>query len=75
VAHADFFEGGGDGGFALGGGHTAVGEGELDVFVDGEVADEIEGLENETDLAKSFCCRDEKQYITRAKEPLKLSEN
>jgi hypothetical protein len=36
---------------ALGGGHAAVGEGELDVFVDGEVADEVEGLENEADLA------------------------
>ena len=36
---------------ALGGLHAAVGEGQLDVLVDREVADEVEALEDEPDLA------------------------
>ena len=31
--------------------HAAIGERELDVFVDIQIADEVEGLENEADLA------------------------
>jgi hypothetical protein len=31
--------------------HAAVGQGELDVLEDGEVADEVEALEDETDVA------------------------
>src|SRR5690606_35967056 len=51
VAHADLLESFEDAFLALGGRHAAVGERQLDVLVNGEVADEIEGLENETDLA------------------------
>src|SRR5581483_1987531 len=36
--------------FALGAGHAAVGERQFDVFVDGEIADQIERLENKADL-------------------------
>ena len=51
MAHADFFECFQHALFTLGGGHAAVGKRELDVLVNRKVADEIEGLENETDLA------------------------
>ncbi len=51
VAHADLLEGLGHALLALAGGHAAVGEGQLDVLIDREVADEVEGLENEADLA------------------------
>src|SRR5437588_7840660 len=33
--------------FALGGTHLAIGERQLDVLVDGEIADEVEALEDE----------------------------
>ena len=36
---------------ALGRGHAAIGEWEFDVFVDGEIADEIESLKDEADFA------------------------
>src|SRR6185295_967787 len=36
---------------ALGAGHSAVGERQLDVFVDGQIADQIKRLEDESDLA------------------------
>ena len=38
---------------ALGLPHAAIGERQLDVLVDGEVADQVEALEDETDLAVS----------------------
>jgi hypothetical protein len=50
MRHLDAFEGVLDFFLALGGGHAAIGEREFDVFVDGEIADEIEGLKDETDF-------------------------
>ena len=51
MRHFDAFEGALDFFLAFGGGHAAIGEGKFDVFVDGEIADEVEGLEDETDFA------------------------
>ncbi len=51
MSHLDAFEGVLDFFLALGGGHAAIGERKFDVFVDGEIADEVEGLENEPDFA------------------------
>src|SRR5271168_2781493 len=51
VGHADAFEGVLDLLLALGGARAAIGQRQLDVFVDGEVADEVERLEDEADLA------------------------
>ena len=51
VAHPDLFQRLGGALFALGGGESPVGQGKLDVLEDREVADEVEALENETDLA------------------------
>ena len=38
----------------LAGGHVSVGEGELDVLEHVEIADEVEGLEDEADLAVAY---------------------
>src|SRR5271155_1152360 len=51
VGHADAFEGVLDLLLALGGARAAIGQRQLDVFVDGEVADEVERLEDEADFA------------------------
>src|SRR6185437_5466844 len=50
VAHANALEGVGDALLALGGRHAAVGERKLDVLVDGQIADQVERLEDEADL-------------------------
>src|SRR5579863_6604405 len=51
MSHADAFEHFLHALLALGGGHAAVGERQLDVFKDCEVSNQIERLENEADLA------------------------
>jgi len=51
MRHLDAFECVLDFFLALGRGHAAIREGEFDVFVDGEIADEIESLEDEADFA------------------------
>ena len=51
VEHANAFEGVLHAFFSFGGGQAPVGEGEFDVFVDGEIADEVEGLKDEADFA------------------------
>src|SRR5471032_1621151 len=50
MAHADAFERGRDGGLPIGGRHAAIGEGKFHVLEDVEIADEVEALEDETDL-------------------------
>ena len=49
--HADALERFVHEGFAFARGHPAIGQRQLDVLVNGQVADEIEALENEADLA------------------------
>ena len=51
VRHADALERRLDALLALGRLHAAIGERQLDVLVDGEVADQVEALEDEPDLA------------------------
>src|SRR5271163_4236784 len=51
VCHAHALEGVLDFLFALGGTCAAIGEWELDVFVDGEITDQVEGLKDEADFA------------------------
>ena len=51
MRHAYFFERLLNPLLALAGGHTAVGERQLHILVNGEIADQIEGLKDETDLA------------------------
>ena len=51
MAHADALERFGDEGFPLARAHAAIGQRQFDVFVNGQVADEVEALENESDLA------------------------
>ena len=51
MSHAHAFENFLHALFSLGRGHAAIGERQLDVFEDGEVANQIERLENEADLA------------------------
>src|SRR6185369_7277093 len=51
VAHAHALECVGDALLALGRRHAAIGERQLDVLVDREIADEVERLEDEADLA------------------------
>jgi hypothetical protein len=51
VRHADALERGFDALLALGGLHAAIGERQLDVLEDGEVANQVEALEDEPDLA------------------------
>lgn len=53
MGHPDFFEGGLCGGTAFRDWHAAIGEGQFDVLVDGEVADQVEALEDEADFAVS----------------------
>src|SRR4051812_43685642 len=50
MAHAYALQGFGHELFSLGRGHAAIGEWQLHVFVDGQVANKIETLENESDL-------------------------
>jgi hypothetical protein len=51
MSHLDALEGTLHLFLTLGGGHAAISEGEFDVLVDGEIADEVEGLEDEADFA------------------------
>src|SRR5437588_2316829 len=51
MAHADALQRFEHKTFALTRGHAAVGQRQLDVFVNGQVADEVKALENESDLA------------------------
>ena len=51
MRHADLLERLVDPLLALGGRHAAVGQRQLDVLEDREVADEVEALEDEADLA------------------------
>jgi hypothetical protein len=50
VGHADFFQCFVDTLTSLRGAHAAVGERQFDIFIDGEIADEIKALEDEPDL-------------------------
>jgi energy-coupling factor transporter ATP-binding protein EcfA2 len=51
MRHADAAQRLIDAAFALGGGHAGtIGERELDIFIDGEIADQIETLKDETNL-------------------------
>jgi hypothetical protein len=56
VRHLHPFECGGDPVSALRHGHLAVEERELDVLTDGQIADEVERLEDEADLAVADAC-------------------
>ena len=51
MPHADALERFVDESFAFARAHAAIGQRQLDVFVNGQVADEIEALENEADFA------------------------
>jgi hypothetical protein len=51
VGHAHSLENRPDALLAFGGAHAAIGERELDVLIHRQIADEVEGLKNETDLA------------------------
>src|SRR5258707_520607 len=51
MGHADAFECFVDESFAFARRHPAIGQRQLDVLVDGQVADEIKALEDETNLA------------------------
>src|SRR5207249_2536118 len=51
MRHADTFERRRDALPPLARGHSAIGEGKLDVLEDTQIADQIEALEDETDLA------------------------
>ncbi len=51
MGHADALERLGHACLALARAHPAIGQRQLDVLVDGQVADEVEALEDETDLA------------------------
>src|SRR5438045_9481161 len=50
MRHANFLEGFVHALFTLSSAHLAIGERQLDVFVDCEIADEVEALEDEADL-------------------------
>src|SRR5690606_5832805 len=51
MGHLDALEGGKYAVLSLAGRHAAVGERQLDILIDAQVADEIEALEDEADLA------------------------
>ena len=51
MRHPHAFECGGHAVAALAGGHAAIGQRQLDILKDGEIADQIEALKNESDLA------------------------
>ena len=51
MSHADALERFGDELFSLACSHSAIGQRQFDVFVNGQVTDQIEALEDEADLA------------------------
>ena len=51
VGHFDAFEGVLYFFLPFGGGHAAIGEGQFDVFINSEIADQVKGLEDEADFA------------------------
>ena len=51
VTHANALQGVHHALLALGRGHVAVGKGQLNVLIDRQIADQVEALEDESDLA------------------------
>src|SRR5216684_2370314 len=56
VRHADFFQRFLHALLAFRRGHRAIGQRQFNIFVDCEVADEVEALENETDFLVAYAC-------------------
>src|SRR6185437_7249794 len=56
MRHPDLFESAMDAFFALYPAHLAIGERQLDVFVHREITNQVEALEDETDLLVADAC-------------------
>ena len=56
MGHADLLQGFVHAMLALGSLHAAIGERKFDVFVDSQIADQIEALKDESDLTVSNAC-------------------